>query len=842
MNPAPSTLDAISPSSTDASTGARLVAADGRTLPLRGASLAVDAKGGVARVVVEQRFHNAYAEPLSVTYSLPLPADGAVSGFSFRIGGRVVTGEIDRRREARERYEQALVEGRSAALLEQDRSSLFTQEIGNIPPGEEIVAEVIVDQRLRWLDEGAWEWRFPTVVAPRYLGAAGRVEDAERVTQDVADGPLPARVSMRCAIRDALPEGRRPESPSHPIDAASDGAGATATLREGAALDRDVVVRWTVATPEVGLSLDAGRPAAGGAAEHAYGVLTVVPPSREGGLGAVPRDLIVLLDTSGSMAGEPLSQARRVTIAMIETLREHDQLELIEFSSSARRWRPGPVAAGEAARRDAVAWLGRLRASGGTEMRTGILEALGALRATAQRQVVLVTDGLIGFESEVVRAICERLPASCRLHTVGVGSAVNRSLTGLAARAGRGVEVVVGLGEDPERAASRLVARTNAPLVVELEVSGSALIEHAPRRLPDLFAGAPALIGAALRPEGGELVVRGRTASGPWEQRLAVKAVEIGGGSRAAAALFGREAAEDLELRLAAGADRSDVDAAIEAVGMRFQIATRLTSWIAVSDEVTVDPNGSFRRQRMPHELPHGMSAEGVGLRPAATAVLAGAPMAPTGMARPMAAMAMAPFPARSRHRQRVEAAGAAEPMMKRRAEGGRVAGPPPAEAPAAKEGLLSRAKKAIFGERAEEAKPPPPPPTGAPASAPAPGFWAPPGPPPPAGPAPAAPPSLATRRLRGRLALRRGDEAIVAVTIDASPLDWDPGETVELTLDDGRVVEAKVVAERSTRGGALAPGQSLRICVKLPPGAEHAGVREIAVRRGGERLIIDVG
>src|SRR5208282_3652066 len=140
---------------------------------------------------------------------------------------------------------------------------------------------------------------------------------------------------------------------------------------------------------------------------------------------------------------------------------------------------------------------------------------------------------------------------SSRLHTVGVGSAVNRSLTGPAARAGHGVEVILGLGEDPERAAARIVARTQAPLLVDLALGGSALVDHAPAKLPDLFAGAPALLGVALRPEGGELKVRGRTPEGSWEQRIHVPASTEGQGNQAVVALFGREAVEDLETRLA---------------------------------------------------------------------------------------------------------------------------------------------------------------------------------------------------------------------------------------------------------------------------------------------------
>src|SRR6185312_8506478 len=196
--------------------------------------------------------------------------------------------------------------------------------------------------------------------------------------------------------------------------------------------------------------------------------------------------------------------------------------------------------------------------------RTGILAALAGVRSDAQRQVVLITDGQIGFEREVVSAICDRLPTASRLHTVGVGSGVNRSLTGPAARAGHGLEVILGLGEDPERAAARLVARTTAPLLVDLQLSGSALVEYAPAALPDLFAASPALISVALKPEGGDLVVRGRTLEGGWEQTLRVAPLDHGTGNQAVVALFGRERVEDLETRLAAGASARETDQEIE--------------------------------------------------------------------------------------------------------------------------------------------------------------------------------------------------------------------------------------------------------------------------------------
>jgi Ca-activated chloride channel family protein len=623
------------------SSGGRLVTADGRTLPLREASLSVTARAGIARATLTQRFENRFQEILHVTYSLPLPADGAVGGFAFRVGERRVEGRVEGREAAREHFEQAVLDGHTAALLEQERSSLFTQEIGNVPPGAEVVAEIAIDQRVAWLDEGAWEWRFPTVAAPRYLGAPGRVTDAKRVEQDVGDAHLDARVSFELSVGDTLAADRRPESPSHAIR--TEAGVVTLAADDGARLDRDVVVRWPVAQPRVGLALETGRPAAAHRqAGAAYGLLTLVPPAPEAHAPAVPRDLIALLDTSGSMDGEPLAQAKRILCALVESLGEDDRLEMIAFSTGTHRWRRGPVRAVAEAKADALRWIAKLEAGGGTEMREGIRAALDPLRPEAQRQVVLFTDGLIGFEQEIVAEILQGLPATSRLHTVGVGSAVNRSLTGPAARAGRGVEIVVGLGEDPERALSRLLARTRAPVLVDLTLDGDAVLEVAPREIPDVTAGAPALVTLRLRPEGGEVRVRGRTAAGDWEERILVPAVAPGEGNPSVVRLFGREAVEDLEARVATG--EAELDEEIERLGVDFQIATRRTSWVAVDETVSVDPRDPARRARVPQELPHGISVRGLGLRhampagaPAPQPLLAALPVAPAVWTAPRA-------------------------------------------------------------------------------------------------------------------------------------------------------------------------------------------------------------
>lgn len=843
---------------TNESSGGRLVATDGRALPLKESRLFADAKNGVARVRLQQRFANPYADPLAVTYLLPLPADGAVSGFAFRIGDRRIVGEVDRKRAARERFEQALVEGRSAALVEQDRSSLFTQEIGNIPPRAELVAEITIDQRLAWLPEGSWELRFPTAVAPRYQGEPGRVPDAGPLTVEVADAPLGARLFLDLVVRDAGLEGRRPESPSHAMKFTSEAGLTRACLvaEAGAPLDRDVVVRWPVAQPAVGLSLEAARaPAGKPGSEAAYGLLTIVPPRPEKQGRPVPRDLIVLLDTSGSMSGEPLAQAKRVVSALVDSLHERDRVELVEFSTEARRWKWRSVEASPRQKKKALEWIASLEAGGGTEMREGIYVALTPLRPEAQRQVVLVTDGLIGFEEEVVAAILGKLPERSRLHTLGVGSSVNRSLTGPAARAGKGLEAVIGLGEDPERAAKRMLSRTCAPLVTDLVVEGSAVLEHAPQRLPDLFAGSPVLVGLALRPEGGTLTVRGRTADGEFRDRLEVRPVDFGAGSPAAAALFAREKVEDLETRIAAGEDRRPLDADIERLGLAFQIATRHTSWIAVSSQVDVDPRRPTRRETMPHELPFGMSAEGLGLRQGvAPSAATGELMASESLAADLPAPSMpAPMAAQPAARRSVvggisrllggrakDEAPAEKKVAEADASRSRVApGAPPRfeptldedlsapeeEAPAPAGGPPEReearkqvADKAVAAPRRPAAKPPAAGPKGGATTTRA---------------------GVAPRGLKGRLVLVKGRELVFEFTVDAAGLEWDPERQLLFVLEDGQWLAGEIELGRSTAPSSLAEGMVVRVVVWL--GADAPASRPMTARLGSRGTPLEI-
>ncbi len=533
-----------------------LVAVDGRSFPLESTAIRAQAEGGLALTVLTQEYRNPYQEPLEVGYTMPLPADGAVLGYTIHLGERVIRGEIERREKARADYIRALEEGRSAGLLEQQRADTFTQSLGNLPPGARVRVEIEVLQPLRFVVSGGerkderksehenvpaadqdpeWEFRFPTVVGVRYEGEPGRVPDAEALDVDRADGTgTPVRLELDLVVADGAPGRAALRSPSHEVVCAQaeNGGGTRVTLASPSRLDRDLVVRWAAAGGTVAARLTEGKGLAGD--DGRYGVLTLTPPAAP--RAAFARDLSILIDASGSMTGRPIEQAKSIAEALLLDLRAGDQFELLAFASDVIRLTPrapfaamftaasAATAATPRAIEDAVRAVRALRAGGATEMVGAMVEALAPLREEAQRQVIVLTDGEIGFESEILRQVRDRLPAGSRLHMVGIGSAPNRTLMRGAARAGRGLELLVAPTDDAAAAARRLRSATAAPVLTGVVVEGSAVLGTAPAAPRDVFAGQPALVAVELRKEGGRIVIRGRLAgtSGEWTQTIEV--------------------------------------------------------------------------------------------------------------------------------------------------------------------------------------------------------------------------------------------------------------------------------------------------------------------------------
>lgn len=601
-----------------------LVSVDGRTYPLRSALIRGRAEGGLAQTTLVQEFHNPHAEPLEVLYTMPLPADGAVLGYTVRMGERVIRGEIQPREKAEVAYREALYSGRSAGLLEQDRADAFQQQLGNVPPRTDVQVEIDVLHPLAFLaavdDAGPlWEYRFPTVVSVRYEGAPGRVPDSKRLDVDRADaetGGIPTRFDVNMTVADDVITRGGIVSPSHEIRCLANAIGVCVTLPEDARLDRDLVLRWAASVDDVGVRITEGGGLPGD--DGRYALLTITPPK----MPAVSfhRDLTVLIDASGSMSGEPIETAKRIVTGLLESLEPEDRFEVLAFASKTRVLTRGLEGASAKAVKKAIGEVQGLQADGGTEMVSAFEKALESLRRDSQRQIVLVTDGQIGFEDELMAKLGKSLPSGVRVHAIGIGSAVNRTLTMMVSRAGRGTELIAADLGAAEETVRRIRAATVRPILTEVHLGGSALAGAAPRNPRDVFAGQPLVLAAELMPGGGTIEVSARLAGSDdaWVWRTEVGPAAPADAAAATplpiGALYGREAIADLEARPMGAENPATLDARIEALGMRHRITSRRTSLVAIAEEPSIDPLAPRRREKLPVEVPYGVSVGGAGL------------------------------------------------------------------------------------------------------------------------------------------------------------------------------------------------------------------------------------
>src|SRR5262245_9945121 len=370
--------------------------------------------GPIARVEVTQEFHNPSTEWLEGVYVLPLPEGAAVDAMHLQVGDRVIEGQVREREEARQTYQQAQQAGKKASLLEQERPNIFTISVANVGPGEAVVVNLEYQEVVRY-DQGTFRLRFPMVVGPRYIpgaeaavGIAGTgwganttaVPDAERITPPVrhpSEGPINP-VSLTIELDAGFPL-RRLECPYHAI-VTTPGSGTRQSIRladEAVPADRDFELVWA---PDPG-----AQPAAAVFTEwhdgEPYALVMLVPPATGAGE-RLPREVVYVIDTSGSMGGASIQQARLALDQALTALTPADRFNVIQFNSTTEQLFPARVPAGPAEVALARHWVQGLQAYGGTEMLPALRAALADGGETPGiRQVVFVTDGLVGNEEQL---------------------------------------------------------------------------------------------------------------------------------------------------------------------------------------------------------------------------------------------------------------------------------------------------------------------------------------------------------------------------------------------------------------------------------------------------------
>ena len=613
---------------TDAGLGA--LRTERGNLPLRALDVEARVTGLLARTTLRQRFANTLGVPLEATYIFPLPPRAAVTGFRMEVGDRVVDGVLKERGEARAAYDDAIAAGQQASIAEQERPGVFTVRVGNLLPGEEAAITLTMAAPLPWGD-GVATYRFPLVVAPRYIpgdalpgpqagdGTApdtDAVPDASRITPPVLlpGFPHPVALSVRIELDPAgLPLGEVRSSLHTVVRDEADGC-RVLTVTPGERPDRDVVVRYDIAADGVAAALvttpdqDDDHPAGGTFA------LTVVPPAGGPAETALPRDAVFVLDRSGSMMGWKMVAARRAVARMIDALGERDRFAVLAFDNVVEQ-PPGPdpralSPATDRNRFQAVEFLAGLEARGGTELAQPLMDALDRLGPAdpgRDRVLVLVTDGQVGNEDQILARAVPRL-TGVRVFTVGIDTAVNEAFLERLASVGGGACELVESDDRLDEAMERVHRRVEPPVLSGLRIEPAGLgvdpDSVAPARLPDLFAGAPVLItGRWAGTPDGALIVRGRLASGePWSATVPAAP----GGDPVLTPVWARARIRDLEDSWAIGDGSADlVERQIVELSLRHGVLSRFTAFVAVDSRV-VREGGELRRVTQPVELPAG--------------------------------------------------------------------------------------------------------------------------------------------------------------------------------------------------------------------------------------------
>ncbi len=627
--------------------------------PLEHTAISADVSGFVTRVAVTQVFRNPFPDPVEAVYTFPLSERGAVDTMTMKTGDRVVVAEIKRREEARAIYDAARSAGRTASLLDQERPNVFTQSVTNLIPGATLEIRIEYVEPLVFR-EGAFELVVPTVVGPRFVPPAG-VPHAGRVTPPVTPEGTRAGhdLSIDVTVDAGVPIGEV-TAPLHAIDVERP---APERLRVRLRQERDIpnrdfVLRWAVAGDQVRSTVLAHRPAAGG---HGYVSVVLLPPRRVPAEAAAPREMVFVVDRSGSQQGAPIEKAKETMRWILDHLNPNDTIQVVDFGSTSTQLFPAPQVATPEVRRRARAHIDALEATGGTMMADAVQRVAAAPADEHRLRIVtFMTDGYVGNDFEVLDLV-KRVRGTSRWFPFGTGNSVNRFLIDSMARVGGGEPYVATLADPGDAVARRFHEQLASPALTDVTVDwdGLDVVDVHPGVVADVWAERPLVVHARYRTPGtGRVVLRGWQAGRPYRAELPVTLPERAEAHAQIAPMWARAKIEALATEDLAALQRGDYPAPLReqivSVALAHRVMTEFTSFVAVEERV-VNDGGTVKVVRVPVEMPSGVQYQGVfgsdsGREPHAAqeaAAKAGGPL--SSVARTLSAPSPAPREARPR-------------------------------------------------------------------------------------------------------------------------------------------------------------------------------------------------
>ena len=591
-----------------------------RTAPMQNTAIDMHVTGIINRVHLIQTFINDSSDWVEGVYVFPLPENAAVDHMRIRAGDRIIEGEIKPRAEAKKVYETAKAQGKRASLLEQERPNMFTTSVANIPPHAKVSIVIEFQQVLRY-HQGKFHLRFPLAITPRYIPGnsvasastninsssvpSDKVADADRITPIVALDKKVNPVSLHIELDAGFPINKI-ESPYHAINKEMQDEGRyTITLAQGQIpADRDFELVWE---PMPGNAPRAAMFREKVGAENYYLVMMLPPNTQTDNKLVMAREVIYVIDTSGSMGGVSIRQARKALQLALQRLRPDDTFNVIQFNSSTDKLfnRSQPANLQNIVR--AQHYVSNLQAGGGTEMLPAMQAALSTSEDSEHlRQVIFLTDGAVGNEDALFEYIRHRLGNS-RLFTIGIGSAPNSHFMTKAAQFGRGTFTNISDVNEVESKMKALFAKLDSPIMRDLTLTQYlGDFEMWPQTLPDLYAEEPVIFTARSHSDRGEVAILGKRNTEQWQTSFYLQNASDGAGI---GKLWARNKIDAFIDSLHDGADKEAVRNAVTQLALDHHLVSKYTSLVAVDVTPIRPSDASLKSQAVPTNLPLGQDA-----------------------------------------------------------------------------------------------------------------------------------------------------------------------------------------------------------------------------------------
>lgn len=574
------------------------------SVPLKDTKVNASISGFIARVNVRQEFTNSFTEPIEAVYVFPLSQNGAVDNMTMTVGTRVIRGTIMKREEARQVYETAKAAGQTASLLDQERPNIFTQAVANIMPGESVIIDISYVENLKY-EDGQYEFVFPMTVGPRY--SPGSVADAGKIAPPVAASRAGHDISISVNVNAGVPiESLR--SSSHDITQTNlSPESATISLtNEKTIPNKDFILRYDVSGKRLEDGILTHRGERGG-----FFTLMLQPPDMPRSEDRTPKEIVFVLDTSGSMHGFPIEKAKEAMRLSLDGLYPEDTFNLITFAGDTRVLFDQPVPATRGNLERARAFLDSHYGGGGTEMMKAIKASLAPSDSQEHLRIVcFMTDGMIGNENEIVAEI-QRHPKA-RVFSFGIGQSVNRFLLDKMAEAGRGEAEYVALEDDGSKAARKFYERVRSPLLTDLSIdwNGMPVSDVYPSKLGDLFSAKPVIVnGRFAKGASGTIKLKGKLAGQDYVREIPVSLPETETANDVLATLWARKRIDELSSETLNSKNADEINKQITGLGLEFRLLTNFTSFVAVEERI-VNNGGTPTKVLVPVEIPEGVNRE----------------------------------------------------------------------------------------------------------------------------------------------------------------------------------------------------------------------------------------